>query len=209
MSIQTAEKRIRILRHGQAIHNVQRGYPHRDPPLTEQGLAEALRASSALSKDPPELVICSPMMRTIHTALVAVPSLLPTGTASAGGDFHSDPSALQPIPKLEVWPDLREAHGAICNLGVSRAKLAAVFESQITLDLSLCSEEWDYEVHSKEEAKRRAERVRKALAQRTERDILLVTHRAFIKYLVETPRFENGEMRTCSLSSDGFLSAHP
>ncbi|KAJ7481031.1 histidine phosphatase superfamily [Mycena galericulata] len=168
-------KRIHILRHGQAIHNVQRGYPLRDPPLTEQGFAEAGAVSLNFR---PDLIICSPMVRTIQTAMSAFPDLL------------DQPSS---ATILEIWPDLREAHDAVCNLGVSRAKLSAAFPG---VDLSHCSEEWDYEEHSDEAAALRAERVRTALAQRPEQNILLISHRVFIDCLVAGPQFANCELRS-------------
>ncbi|KAJ7453085.1 phosphoglycerate mutase-like protein [Mycena latifolia] len=177
---QITPKKIHILRHGQAIHNVQRGYPLRDPPLTDQGLAEASAVSMSFQ---PDLIICSPMVRTIQTTLAVFPDLLSPG--------HSKTA-------LEIWPDLREAHDAICNKGVPRAKLAAAFPG---LDFSCCREEWDYEAHSDEVAIQRAKRVRAALAERPEQNILLVSHRGFIDYLVSGPQFSNCGMPV----PDGFL----
>ncbi|KAJ7766607.1 phosphoglycerate mutase-like protein [Mycena metata] len=182
LEFQEPTKKIHILRHGQAIHNVQRGYPLRDPPLTAQGLAEARAVSLSFQ---PDLIICSPMTRTIQTALATFPHLLAQNPAS-----------------LEIWPDLREAHDAVCNQGVSRAKMAAAFPQ---VDFSRCSEEWDYEVHSAEAATRRAKRVRAALAERTERNTLLVGHRGFIDYLVAGPRFSNCELRSYTFGPDHTL----
>ncbi|KAJ7706848.1 histidine phosphatase superfamily [Mycena rosella] len=168
-------KKIHILRHGQAIHNVQRGYPLRDPPLTDQGIAEARAVSLAFQ---PDLIICSPMVRTIQTALAAFPDLLP---------LHQSKTT------LEIWPDLREAHDAICNKGVARTQLAAAYPE---LDFSRCREDWDYEAHSDEVAIQRAKRVRAVLAERPEQSILLISHRGFIDYLVSGPRFSNCELRS-------------
>ncbi|KAJ6622219.1 phosphoglycerate mutase-like protein [Mycena sp. CBHHK59/15] len=181
-------RKIHILRHGQATHNVQRGYPLRDPPLTDQGLAEAGAISLPFRAD---LVICSPMARTIQTAFAAFPDILQSQDS--------------PVP-LEIWPDLREAHDAVCNLGVSRSKLAETFPG---LDFSLCREEWDYEPHSDEVARERATRVRAALAGRPEQNILLVSHRGFIAYLVSGPQFSNCELRSYTVDSDGALVQTP
>ncbi|KAJ7137950.1 phosphoglycerate mutase-like protein [Mycena epipterygia] len=178
-----SSKKIHILRHGQAIHNVQRGYPLRDPPLTDQGLAEA---SAVPINFQPDLIICSPMDRTIQTALAAFPDLLLPSSKI----------------RVEIWPDLREAHDAICNKGVPRAKLAAKFPA---IDFSLCREEWDYEDHSDEVAIRRAKRVRDALAGRPEQSILLISHRGFIDYLVSGPQFSNCELRSYTFGPDNTL----
>ncbi|KAJ6462408.1 hypothetical protein DFH09DRAFT_1228116 [Mycena vulgaris] len=57
-------KTVHIRRHGQAIHKcltvkcVQRGYPLRERPLTDQGLA---KAGAVSMKFEPDLIICSPM----------------------------------------------------------------------------------------------------------------------------------------------------
>ncbi|KAJ6457399.1 phosphoglycerate mutase-like protein [Mycena vitilis] len=176
------DKKIHILRHGQAIHNVQRGYPFPDPPLTDRGLDEA---RATVVNFQPDLIICSPMTRTIQTTLALFPDLLSRSAIA-----------------LEIWPDLREAHDAICNKGVQRAELSTAFPR---LDFSRCNEEWDYEPHSHETATRRAESVRAALAERPEQNILLVGHRGFINYLVAGPQFANCELRSYTLGPDNAL----
>jgi hypothetical protein len=100
-------KRIYIVRHGEAIHNVQRGYPFPDPPLTERGYAEA---SAIVIGFKPDLIVVSPMRRTIETAFAA---------------FHTTLEADGSLP-IEIWPDLREAHDAICNRGSSLVELQRI-----------------------------------------------------------------------------------
>ncbi|KAM5343980.1 hypothetical protein ACJ41O_012517 [Fusarium nematophilum] len=168
---------IHILRHGQALHNVDRGYPHRDPPLTEVGTQQA---SNVALPAQPDLIVVSPMTRTIQTALIAFPQLL------------DSPSAAVRV-KVQVWPDLREAHDAICNKGVSRADMAAKFPQ---FDFSACPEEWDYPAHSFDGAAARAERVRNRLKELSlsYNNIMLITHRGFIAFLVKGERFGVGGM---------------
>ena len=114
------------------------------------------------------------MTRTIQTALLAFGAAL--GNPSGDG------------PKVEIWPDLREAHGAICNQGVSRADLASQFPQ---FDYGECLEEWDYPDHSAQEATERAERVRSRLRELSavHENIYVVSHRGFIAYLVQGERF--------------------
>lgn len=113
------------------------------------------------------------MTRTIQTAFALFPSSL-TG-----------PDA---IPLL-IWPDLRESHDAICNKGQSRAAMEMHFPH---LDFSRCTEEWDYEAHTVEGATSRAEAVRKELIELPGSDIVVIGHRGFIAFLVETgKRFNN------------------
>ncbi|KAF7547251.1 hypothetical protein G7Z17_g7864 [Cylindrodendrum hubeiense] len=174
---------IHILRHGQALHNVQRGYPHRDPPLTKLGTQQA---KSVQLPAQPDLIIVSPMTRTVQTALLVFPHLLDASPAKV---------------EVQIWPDLREGYDAICNKGVARADLAIKFPQ---FDFSACSEEWDYPPHSPEDATVRAERVRhrlKALSS-SYKHIFLVTHRGFIAFLVQGDRFDVCECRSYAFAAD-------
>ncbi|GAM86426.1 hypothetical protein ANO11243_044400 [Dothideomycetidae sp. 11243] len=94
---------IHLIRHGEAEHNVQRGYPHRDPLLTPSGAAAA--AAHINLPSTPDVLIVSPMTRAIQTAMIAFPDMF----ASEG--------------RVQVWPELREAHDAECNKGVGRVEL--------------------------------------------------------------------------------------
>ncbi|UZP40141.1 hypothetical protein NXS19_007957 [Fusarium pseudograminearum] len=171
--------RVHILRHGQALHNVQRGYPHRDPPLTDLGTRQARNVQQTL-KVKPDLIIVSPMTRTIQTMYIVFRYLLITGDA-----------------EIQVWPDLREAHDATCNKGVARADLAAKFPH---LDLSGCPERWDFPSHTPGDATVRAERVRQRVSEIAKagkyKDIVLVTHRGFAAFMVQGDRFSVCEYRS-------------
>lgn len=158
-----------LIRH--QLCSVNRGYPHRDPPLTEVG---SQQASNVRPPAEPDLILVSPMTRTIQTALIVFGPLL-----------NSSPAKVE----LQVWPDLRETHDAICNKGVSRADMAAKFAQ---LDFSACHEEWDYPPHSFEDAAVRAERVRRRLKDlsRSYKNIILITHRGFIAFLIKGERFD-------------------
>ncbi|EHK19767.1 uncharacterized protein TRIVIDRAFT_68229 [Trichoderma virens Gv29-8] len=174
---------IHILRHGQSLHNVHRGYPHRDPPLTDIG---SQQASNVRPPAEPDLILVSPMTRTIQTALIVFSRHLKTSPTKV---------------ELQVWPDLREAHDAVCNRGVSRAEMAAKFPQ---FDLSACHEEWDYLPHSFEDAVMRAERVRRRLKDlsRSYKNIFLVTHRGFIAFLVKGERFDVCESRSYRFAAE-------
>ncbi|KAF1823080.1 uncharacterized protein K489DRAFT_424965 [Dissoconium aciculare CBS 342.82] len=113
------------------------------------------------------------MTRTIQTALNAFPSIL---------------ELPRKVP-VQVWPDLREAHDAICNKGISRAGLAERFPQ---FDFTECSEHWDYPAHAVEAATSRAERVRARLEKlsSTHRNIVVISHRGFIAFLVHGSQFD-------------------
>lgn len=147
------------------MRSAEKGYPHRDPPLTELGVQQA---QSLKLPAEPDLILVSPMTRTIQTAMIA----------------FKESSA-----KMEVWPELREAHDAECNKGSPRSELALRFPS---LDFSSCSDTWDYPLNTFEDALSRAERVRLRLKSlsRPYGNIYLVTHRVFAAFLIEEEKFE-------------------
>jgi broad specificity phosphatase PhoE len=134
--------------------------------LTEIGRkqAEALDFSFI-----PDVIVVSPMIRTLDTAYHVL---------------HGKPS------KILVWPDLREAHDAICNHGSLRINLISQYP---LLDFSECSVKWDYEQHTTKNAQLRASRVRSRLERLSKdyKNILVVTHRGFIAHLVSGKRFFN------------------
>ncbi|KAF5663632.1 hypothetical protein FHETE_7337 [Fusarium heterosporum] len=92
---------------------------------------------------------------------------------------------------VQVWPDLRESHDAICNKGISRADLSAKFPE---LDFSACPKEWNFPTHTPDDATVRAERVRRRLKETAVlgdyKDILLVTHRGIAAFMVQGERFK-------------------
>jgi len=176
---ETELKQICIIRHGEAIHNVQRGYPFPDPPLTERGYQEALTITVNFR---PDLIVVSPMRRTIETAFTAFPA-----TVDANGALP-----------IEVWPDLREAHDAVCNHG---SPVAVLQKEYPHLDFSECNAEWTYEKHSHAGAEKRAERVRRRLREHPAQKIVLLTHRGFIAHLVESHKFVNCETGVFSFLS--------
>jgi broad specificity phosphatase PhoE len=167
---------VHIIRHGQSLHNVDHGHVHPDPPLTQAGAQATTKLILPVN---PDLIIISPMTRTVQTAINMFPYLSETG---------------RPSVPVQIWPDLREAHDAICNKGVSRAELQTKYPQ---FDFAECHEEWDYAPHTVEGATARAERVRSRLQElsSTHKNIAVITHRGFIAYLVQGPRFQPSETR--------------
>ncbi|KNG83529.1 hypothetical protein ANOM_007745 [Aspergillus nomiae NRRL 13137] len=152
-------------------------YPHRDPPLTDAG-----HEATKKIKVPgiPDLIVISPMTRTIQTALNAFPSILGSTPFQA---------------EVQIWPNLREAHGAICNQALSRAELSAKFPQ---FSFCECPEEWDHPPHTIDGATARAEVVRQRVKRLSTqyRNIVLVTHRGFIAFLVKGDRYDVCETRS-------------
>lgn len=179
---------IHIVRHGQSLHNVERGYPHRDPPLTDAGHKATKEIEIPAI---PDLIIISPMTRTIQTAMNIFPDIFNTA----------------PFPvEVQIWPDLRETYEAECNKGLSRNDVSAKFPQ---LDFANCPEKWDHPPHTVEAATLRAEAVRKRLRElsKTYKNIVLITHRGFIAFLVQGVRFEVCETRSYRFGTDDECAA--
>ena len=148
-----------------------------DSPLTSKGHSDA---SQTIIPGHPDLIIISPMTRTIQTALHVFGNLISGPEASV---------------EVQIWPELRESHDALCNMGIRKAEIAAKFP---IFDFSECNEEWDYEPHSLNAAVARGERVRHRLRllSETKKHIVVVTHRGFAAFMVQGERFQTcGEFR--------------
>ncbi len=114
------------------------------------------------------------MTRTTHTAIAVF------GPLTLGPD---------PQVKMQIWPELREAHDHICCQGSSKQEMTSKFPD---FDFSGCHDDWDYPSHTNESAVARGEEVRRKLRGLTEvhKHIVLVTHRGFVAFLVQGPRFQ-------------------
>lgn len=125
------------------------------------------------------------MSRTIQTAILAFPSI-----------FRSQPFQAE----VQMWPELREARDANCNKGSSRADLIRKYPG---FDFSNLPLEWNYPPHTSESATVRAETVRKRLQDLSVsgqyRNIVLISHRGFIAFLVSGMRFDVCEVRSYRL----------
>ncbi|KAI8933409.1 hypothetical protein NX059_010024 [Plenodomus lindquistii] len=169
---------IHIIRHGEGLHNIQRGYPHPDAPLTKRGHGATKNIHIPFT---PDLILISPMTRTIQTAINIFPWL------------HDSTSTTTTIP-VQIWPDLRETYDAPCNRGVSRSAMQSAFPQ---LDFSECHEQWDYPAGCIDDAIARAESVRVRMKSLSERydNIAVITHRGFAEFLVKGKRFSLCERR--------------
>ncbi|KAF2023285.1 phosphoglycerate mutase-like protein [Setomelanomma holmii] len=183
MSLSASSAHIYIVWHGEALHNVQRPYPHRDPPLTEAGMRATMAITLATS---PDLIIISPMTRTIQTAINVFPSLQQVDKFTA---------------PVQIWPELREANDATCNKSHSRAGMQSRFPQ---FDFSECPEQWNYPEHTEEGAIARAECVRNRLhgLSNKYRSIVVISHRGIIAFMVKGRRYNPAEFRSFRFATD-------
>ncbi|KAI0425005.1 phosphoglycerate mutase-like protein [Xylaria sp. FL1042] len=185
---------IHCIRHAQALHNVHQEYHLHDPVLTELGYEQckAAAATELGDLDQIELILASPMIRTIETAL----ALFPAYTKAK--------------KQILLLPDLQEVDTTPCATGSSREYLESKYGS--ILDYSFVTPDWtdktDGSRYSPQFVEKRAARTRlllQAIAQ-TYADkavnIVVVSHGVYLEFLTENETFfKNVERRTYVLNS--------
>jgi len=202
-SLKTGEKLVYFIRHAEGTHNLGNLW-ERDAPLTDDGLSQATHLlnnrllSQALSHDPErrvQLIIMSPMRRTMQTALAAFNNLQP------------------PIEHWELSPDIQET-GSFgmdppCNQGDPSAGpvlLADYNRTDLASDYSKLPKSW--EVHSgdlepgEEHVRARFKRFTKTLLQHPEQRIFVVTHGDFLLVNLGVYRGNAGVLKR-TLTEDG------
>eukprot|EP00965_Chrysotila_dentata_P059212 1965257-Pleurochrysis_carterae.AAC.2 len=123
-----ASKRVLFIRHGQGMHNVSMlGWYLIDPPLTEKGEGQAKALHERIKDEigDVELVVCSPLMRAMQTALGAF--------EGARCDVFTRKSCKVPF---HVTPLLRERMGApsdniliVADTGLTRGLVVLVSQA--------------------------------------------------------------------------------
>ncbi|KAK4866179.1 hypothetical protein LT330_008520 [Penicillium expansum] len=164
---------IHCVRHAQGFHNLSHANHHLpDPELTPLGeeQARALGASFPALENI-QLILSSPLRRTIQTALLAFPS-------------HVGDGSLQVI----AWPEVQEASDLICDTGRDLLDIKAEFE-KLPVDFTMVEPGW----HIKQgkwapvmgRLLERAQLAREWLRQRPEKEIVVVSHGCFLHFLTD------------------------
>ncbi|WAO96957.1 Hypothetical protein NCS54_01465400 [Fusarium falciforme] len=182
---------IYIVRHAESVHNVSKDFSHRDPPLTALGITQASEvAKSFPSPDSVAAVVASPLIRAVETTLAAFAHILDKQVV---GDSGTDNGA-----RLIVDPNLQERSTLLCDTGSDRATLEKLFPN---LNFGVLGDHW-YEkegAYTADDAavEARAKVMRESLRDLTEelekkgsaaegkKDVIVVTHGAFMKFLVQ------------------------
>lgn len=201
-------KIIHFVRHAEGIHNVaaeatgclcadptrQCPYSHPslvDPKLTEKGRSQVISLQSRASQANPELIVVSPHVRTIESALLAF-------------------EKCNGIPFLAV-ECAREHYGKhICD---KRNNASDTKQKYQKIDMSLITEEdtlWTEEREPRSNVIDRSFELMEWLKQRPEKNIAVVSHSSFLLTLMNacvetedeslTTWFETAEMRSVALT---------
>jgi broad specificity phosphatase PhoE len=178
---------IYLVRHGESEHNVSKDMFQPDPPLTTLGYAQA---SQLISKFPnPEriaVILSSPLRRAIQTSLAGFSHVLEKR--------YFDPSSESGVEngvEFTLDPDLQERSALPCDTGSEHQILEKDFPN---LTLEELSEGWQAKegqyAADDDSVTLRAARMREklkhlnvALHGNKRRDIVVVTHGVFMKFL--------------------------
>ena len=164
---------IYFVRHGQGFHNTGSGnYDILDPDLTPLGIDQcrALRDTFPY-QDKIELVVASPLTRTIETALYAF-----------------EPIITRLNKPLVALPELQETGNIPCDTGSPVKVLEDKYKDRL-VDLGLLDGQWHVKKgkYAQTDAKisARAKEARQWLMAREETDIVVVTHGGYLHHITE------------------------
>ncbi|KAK4168243.1 histidine phosphatase superfamily [Cladorrhinum sp. PSN259] len=183
---------IILVRHAQALHNVDRDYTIHDPLLSELGRNQCLELKANLVPKIPseldvELIIVSPMKRTIETALIAFSELIERGV---------------PIVAHAGW---QENSSQPCDLGSPVSALSPQFPQ---VDFSEVDPVFPHKLGNQYAPTRRAiiargQSVLKDLYGRKEKAVIVVSHSGFLRAGVTGKWFHNADYRVFTFEEEG------
>ncbi|CAI7606232.1 unnamed protein product [Penicillium manginii] len=164
---------VHCVRHAQGVHNLSHANHNLpDPELTPLGEEQARELGAKFhSLENIELIVSSPLRRTIQTALLAFASQVRDG-------------GLQVV----AWPDVQEASDLVCDTGSDLRDIEQQF-NQSPVDFSLVAPGWHIKQGKwapiAERLLERAQLAREWLMQRPEKEIVVVSHGCFLHLLTD------------------------
>ncbi|KAI0107541.1 histidine phosphatase superfamily [Nemania sp. FL0031] len=176
-----------LIRHAQALHNVQNDWSIFDPKLTEKGieqcktLAVQLEACFPYSTEGCRIIV-SPLSRTLQTVQHSLGWLLEQGV---------------PVVARAEW---QEDTANPCDVGAERSELEKAWP---TYDFSQLDPVYPQKTGlygpSEETIRERAAVVRQWLSEQPDKVIIVVTHSGFLNRVVQGPRYRNVEYRAYNI----------
>ncbi|KAK5163893.1 uncharacterized protein LTR77_010287 [Saxophila tyrrhenica] len=196
---------VHCVRHAQGHHNLSvANHQMHDPLLTPYGEEQCRNLRKTFPNiDKVDLVVASPLKRTVYTALLSFESVLKEKKL-----------------KIICLPELQETSDLPCDTGSAPDELAKEFEGK-PVDLSLVNWGWNSKrmkwAPNAPAIERRAREARQWLMARPEKEIVVVSHGGYLHYLTEdwsdSARFAgtgwaNTEFRSYSSSTYQADEAH-
>ncbi|KAF5245989.1 hypothetical protein FANTH_7079 [Fusarium anthophilum] len=191
-------KIIHLVRHGQAVHNL--GEANNVLPDTDLTPLGQEQARSLISKHPElanvDLIVSSPLRRTLQTTLLAFSSQLERGL------------------QIVALPEVQEVSDMNCDTGSDISVIRAEFQQQ-PVDFSLVEPGWEVKEGKWAPAigsiLERARAARQWLSERPESEIVVVTHGCFLHFFTDDwvnsvnpdgTDWANAEVRSYTISHD-------
>lgn len=180
-----------LLRHAQGLHNAKKDYSIPDPPLSDFGLQECVELQNHFQKHLDishhiELIVVSPMRRTLQTAQTALEWLIKRG--------------VQVQPRGE-W---QENSNAPCDTGTPVTQLAKDFPSiqfdTVFPEYPSKTGRWAY---TPEAIAQRGSDCRRWLKARPEKVIAVVSHSSFLRIGVSNTKFHTADYRVFGFGDEG------
>lgn len=178
---------VHLVRHAESEHNISKDFSQLDPPLTTLGHTQAAQLVTTFPH-PGRIaaILSSPLRRAIQTSIAGFSHVL--------DKRYYDPLSGLGVEngiELTLEPDLQERSALPCDTGSGRQTLEKEFSG---LDLEGLSEGWQVKAGpyaaDDESVRQRAKRMREKLEQlqaaldgKERRDIVVVTHGVFMKFL--------------------------
>ncbi|ORY65847.1 histidine phosphatase superfamily [Pseudomassariella vexata] len=173
-----------LIRHGEALHNIDDDWQLRDPVLTDEGVAQCKRLAQELKSKysfttEDTLIVVSPFQRTLQTFRHGLGWLQEQGV---------------PVKVRAEWQEVT-AHP--CDVGLEFAEIAPQWPD---LDFSELDPVYPAKTgiyqYSEEVLLQRAHLARSWLFERKEKLVIVVTHSGFLKRTVKGTKYANTEFRT-------------
>ncbi|EEQ83626.2 phosphoglycerate mutase [Blastomyces dermatitidis ER-3] len=166
---------IHCVRHAQGFHNLSHAnHIIPDPLLTPHGESQCRDLSAEFPHHSQiDLVVASPLRRTIYTALLAFEDQIKNKGLT-----------------IIALPEIQETSDVPCDVGSDLTVLQKeVDDNGLPVDLKLVGEDWNSKKEkwapSAEAIANRAREARRWLKARPEKEIVIVTHGGFLHYFTE------------------------
>ncbi|KAL3464972.1 histidine phosphatase superfamily [Aspergillus heterothallicus] len=168
---------IHCVRHAQGVHNLcTENHVIPDPLLTDLGNEQCEKLKNSFPRhDKIELIVASPLRRTIYTALQSFEPV-----------FKANPKL-----KLILLPDIQETSDVPCDTGTDPALLQKeIDEKGLPVDASLVHDGWNVKTGGRyaptnKAINNRARDARRWLKARPEKEIVMVSHGGVLHYFSE------------------------
>ncbi|KAF8314942.1 phosphoglycerate mutase-like protein [Clavulina sp. PMI_390] len=188
-------KILHLTRHAQAEHNVADDFSILDAPLTALGREQSAKLNGLTAQNiqqTAELLVSSPLSRTLQTTILGFPALRAKLEAELG-----------PTKGIIALSRLQEVASLPCDTGRDKAELEKDPEF-VGIDFSSLEDDWNSKQgdFDPENVLERAKWVRKWLRARPEKEIVVVAHGGILRRITKNLVWANAEVQQYTFASE-------